>query len=89
MKAAIPWSQIRLGMIVFATSFVLALFASKPADAHDIGWRWEVPTAPIVFENRTANYGGGVTHAATQYNDQTNLTVAQCPDNGICETMIT
>ena len=39
MNAVISWNQLRFGMIVFVASFVLALFASKPADAHDIGWR--------------------------------------------------
>ena len=41
-----------------------------------------------MFENRTANYGGAVAHATQQYNNQTDLTVTQCPDNGSCGTVI-
>lgn len=41
-----------------------------------------------MFEDRTANYADGVAHAAQQYNNQTDLSVTQCPYNGDCGTVI-
>lgn len=79
--------QIRFGLTIFVASFVVALFLQQPVSAHNIGWKWDFPTQPIIFDDETATHGAAITHSANNYNNDTDLTVTEC-SGSFCGTLI-
>lgn len=88
MRAGIFLLNARLGLVLFCSAFFLTLFLAQGAEAHDRGWRWKFPEIIPLFENRTTNYGTAITSSKNDYDLNTDLTVNECPSNGLCGNLI-
>ena len=69
--------DFRLLHLVLVLSLFLGFFAGymflKPAEAHPIGWYWDVANIQIKVKNNTSSYGVQISSATSDYNNNTDL----------------
>lgn len=79
---------VRLAGIAIMAFVVGYVGPHLSAAAHDIGWRWDYFGGYAIVENRTVYYGSYVSSAGINYNNNTDLHVDSCPDNGNCGRIV-
>lgn len=79
-------STFAVGLI--ASSLALQILAQAHFAAN--GWFWTNQQNPpyALLENRTSSYGFAVSSAGIDYNNNTDLHVDQCADNGQCGNIV-
>ena len=93
MRTLVRSNYSLISFAILLASLTSSLVFLQVAYAHELPsplgpWRWEYPDVSIVVEDRTSDYGTEITSAVEDYDDNTDLSLSQCADNGNCGILI-
>ena len=93
MRTLVRSNYSLISFAILLASLTSSLVFLQVVYAHELPsplgpWRWEYPDVSIVVEDRTSDYGTEITSAVEDYDDNTDLSLSQCADNGNCGILI-